>query len=167
MNVDTFLEAKDLYDKYSLCESVLEYLSDEDLPQGQKYLETLKMFVNVFPNDFMMFVHNKMLEIGAMFEELHCPEHSDSGLQPPILPPTEEKEPKFSIGSKVEIISGIGKGDVGVVKEYESIGDTYYVVSDSFSMWFTEPELKAYLEEKQEPENPEENGGTTETDKGE
>lgn len=151
MNIDTFLEAQQLYNKYSLCESLFEYLSDDDKPQGQKYLETLKMFVNVFPNDFMMFVHNKMQEIGSQFEELHCPEHSDSGLQIPVLPPSEPKEPKFAIGSKVVTVHGIGKDGIGIVKDYDAKNDCYYVVSDSFSMWFSESELEAYVEESEEP----------------
>lgn len=148
MNVNTFFEARELYDKYILCETVLEYLSDEDKPQGQKFLETLKTFVNVFQGDFMMFVHNKMIEVGEQFESIHCPEHSDSGLVPPPLPEVP-KEPVFPIGSKVEIADGDHNGEVGTVHNYES--GQYYVVSPQFSMWFPETELKAYVEESEEP----------------
>lgn len=151
MNVDTFLEARDLYDKYKLCETVLEYLSDEDSVKGQKYLETLKTFVNTFPNDFMMFVHQRMEAVGMEFEAIHCPEHSES--EAPIEPPIEEREPIFPIGSKVEIINGIGKGGIGVVKDYDPAVSRYYVVSDNFYMWFAEYELKAY-EEESEGEGP-------------
>lgn len=151
MNVNTFFEARELYDKYCLCETVLEYLSDEDKPQGQKFLETLKTFVNVFQGDFMMFVHNKMIEVGEQFESIHCPEHSDSGLVPPPLPDVP-KEPVFPIGSTVEIVGGDHNGEVGTVHNYES--GQYYVVSPQFSMWFAEVELKAYVDESEEPEEP-------------
>lgn len=152
MNVETFFEARDLYEKYQLCEKVLEYLSDEESVKGQKYLETLKQFVDTFRMKFMMFVHERMEAVGMQFEELHCPEHSEQPDTPE--PPTEEKEPKFPIGSKVEIIEGIGKGDVGVVKDYNPTVSRYYVVSDNFYMWFPESDLKAYVEESEE--NPEE-----------
>lgn len=152
MNVETFFEARDLYDKYQLCEKVMEYLSDEESVKGQKYLETLKQFVDAFKMEFMMFVHERMEAVGMQFEDLHCPEHSEQPDTP--TPPTEEeKEPKFPIGSKVEIIDGIGKGDVGIVKDYTPTESRYYVVSDNFSMWFAESELEAYVEESEE--NPE------------
>lgn len=169
MNIDTFLEARELYDKYKLCETVLEYLSDEEKPQGQKYLETLKAFVNTFQSDFMMFVHERMQAMGMEFESIHCPEHSEQPDAP--VPPTEEKEPKFPIGSKVEIVGGAFDGRIGTVRAFDSLDDAYYVASDFnnngtlFSMYFPESALKAHDEESDEnpdeptpPENPEENG---------
>lgn len=156
MNVETFFEARDLYDKYQLCEKVMEYLSDEESVKGQKYLETLKQFADAFKMEFMMFVHERMEAVGMAFEAVHCPEHSEQPDTP--TPPTEEKDPKFPIGSKVEIVEGVFTGHVGTVMEYEPEVEqmTYYVSSDFndngtlFSMWFLEPELKAYVEESEE-----------------
>lgn len=152
MNVDTYLEAKEMYDKYTLCETVLKYLSDEDTPKGQKYLETLKEFVNAFPSEFMMFVHKRMNICGEMFESIHCPEHSEQPEE--SMPPSEPKEPKFEIGSKVEIIGNDYKGYVGTVKEFDGT-NAYYVVSPEFSMWFYESDLESYTEESENPEEPE------------
>lgn len=149
MNIETFFEARDLYEKYQLCEKMMEYLSDEDSTKGQKYLETLKQFVDAFKMEFMTFVHERMEAVGMQFEDLHCPEHTEQPDTP--TPPTEEKDPKFPIGSKVEIVAGIGKGEVGVVNEYDMEKDAYYIVSDKFYMWFAELELKAYEEESEEP----------------
>ena len=152
MRIDTFLEAKELYEKYQLCETVLKYLSDDDEPKGQKYLETLRMFVNVFPNDFMMFVHERMESVGMQFEELTDCKCGDTSEVPEE--PSEPKEPKFAIGSKVVAPYGHGDESVGVVKNFDADDGAYYVVSDHFALWFTEDSLTAYTE----PENPEEDG---------
>lgn len=58
----------------------------------------------------------------------------------------EDKEPKFPIGSKVKVVVGDYKGEIGEVKSYASINSTYYVSSNKFSMWFTGSELEAYVE---------------------
>lgn len=163
MNIETFFEARDLYDKYQLCEKVMEYLSDEESVKGQKYLETLKQFVETFKMEFMTFVHERMEAVGMQFEDLHCPEHSE---QPEVpTPPTEPKEPKFPIGSKVEVVDGKYKGRIGTVKEFDDEDGTYYVASDFndngtlFSMWFDENYLKAYEEESEETEDTPSIGG--------
>lgn len=153
MRLDTFFEARDLYDKYQLCEKVMEYLSDEESVKGQKYLETLKQFADAFKMEFMTFVHERMEAVGMQFEDLHCPEHSE---QPDVpTPPTEPKEQKFAYGEKVEITNGDYKGKNGMVMGFDDTNATYYVVSPQFSMWFAESDLKAYAEETEEkPEEP-------------
>lgn len=168
MKINTFLEARELYDKYTLCETVLKYLSDEEIPFGQKYLETLKIFVNTFQSDFMMFVHEKMTACGEAFEALQC---CDEQPETPT-PPSEPKEPKFPIGSKVEVVGGQFDGRIGTVMDFDPKDGSYYVMSDFdqkgnlFSMWFDEILLTAYTEEEQ-PETPEEDGGTTAPGEGE
>lgn len=158
MRLDTFFEARDLYDKYQLCEKVMEYLSDKESVKGQKYLETLKQFTDAFRMEFMMFVHERMESVGMQFEDCgkctceNCPADEEPA------PPTEDKEPKFPIGSKVEIVEGVFTGHVGTVMEYEPEVEqmTYYVKSDFndngtlFSMWFAESDLKAYVEESED-----------------
>lgn len=165
MKIDTFLTAQELYSRYTLCEKILEYLSDPDKTRGMKYKELLAKFADEFNNDFMMFVHTKMEESGMKFEELpEC--DCDNQPEENPEPPTEPKEPKFSIESKVEIVEGLKKGEVGTVKVFDPKKSYYYVVSPSFSMWFDESILKVYVDES-EPENTEENGGADTPDEGE
>lgn len=153
MDLQTYNQATELLNKYRLCEDMLEYLSDPDVVTGQKYKEQCGEFFKVFRDEMLVFAHELMTKCGEQFSDLHCPEHSERPDTP--TPPTEEKEPKFPIGSKVEIIEGIGKGDIGVVKDYNPTEDRYYVVSDNFYMWFAESDLKAHVEESEEkPEAP-------------
>lgn len=154
MNIDVFNEATELYNKYKLCEDVLEYLSNEASVKGMKYKETLVKFVETFKPEFMMFVHERMTASGEAFEECgkctcdNCPAEEEP------TTPTEPKEPKFAYGEKVEITNGDYKGKVGMVMGFDDTNATYYVVSPQFSMWFPETELKAYVEESEEPEEP-------------
>ena len=145
MDLQTLETGNELLEKYRICETMLEYLSDPESVKGYKYNERCGKFFKLFHDEMLTVTHDFMTKCGEQFSDLHCPEHTE---QPDIpTPPTEEKEPKFAIGSKVKIVSGIGKGDVGVVKGYDRGKDLYYVMSDKFYMWFAESELEAYEEE--------------------
>lgn len=156
MNIDVFKEAQAQYDKYQLCEKVLEYLSDAEKVRGLKYKELLSQFVETFNGEFMIFVHERMTEAGMAFEEIgkcnceNCPSENE-----PIVPPAEEpKEPKFAIGSLVQIVNGVYVGKDGVVRDFNPADSTYYVVGPLLSMWMAEDDLKLYYEESEETENP-------------
>lgn len=66
----------------------------------------------------------------------------------------ENKEPKFPIGSKVKVVAGDYKGEIGEVKEFGPINSSYYVSSNKFSMWFAGSELEAYVEESEDSKDP-------------
>lgn len=156
MNIDVFKEASALYDKYKLCEELLEYLSKESTVKGHKYKELLAKFADSFMGEFMMFVHERMTACGEAFEECgkcnceNCP--AENPEQPEI--PDEPKEPKFAIGSKVEILTQPYESYVGVAQDFNPADGNYYVVSNIFSMWFPEKALGAYTEEVEQPEEP-------------
>lgn len=159
MDIDVFKEATELYNKYKLCEEVMEYLSDKEATKGLKYKETLATFVETFEGEFMAFVHERMTATGEAFEECgkcncdNCP--AEEGPMP-----EEPKKPVFAIGSKVEIHNGTFIGSVGTVVDFDTKDGTYYIKSDfnnngsAFSMWFPESCLKAYVEESENPEQP-------------
>lgn len=157
MNIDVFNEATELFNKYKLCQDVMAWLSNEEAVKGQKYKEALAKFVETFKGDFMMFVHERMTASGEAFENLH---DCDCNKQPEEKPEEPTKEPKFAIGSKVEIVGGQFDGCVGIVKDFNEKEGTYYVMSgfvgsgNQFSMWFNENMLSEYIEESEEPEKP-------------
>lgn len=148
MDLQTYNQATELLNKYRLCGDMLEYLSDPDAVTGQKYKEQCGEFFKVFRDEMLVFTHELMTKCGEQFSDLHCPEHSEQPDTP--TPPTEEKEPKFPIDSKVVVVDGIGKGDIGFVRDYNPTVSRYYVVSDNFYMWFAESDLKAYVEESED-----------------
>lgn len=155
MRLDVFNEATELYNKYRLCEEVLEYLSNEETVKGQKYKETLAKFADTFKSEFMMFVHERMTASGEAFEECGKCTCENCPVEEEPTTPTEPKEPKFAYGEKVEITNGDYKGKVGMVMGFDDTNATYYVVSPQFSMWFPESDLKAYEDESEEqPEQP-------------
>lgn len=156
MDLQTYDLATELLKKYRLCETMLEYMSDTDAVTGQKYKEQCGEFFKVFHDEMLVFTHELMTKCGEEFTQLHCCEHSEHPDTP--VPPTEEKVPKFPIGSEVEIVDGDFIGYFGTVMDYESdMGQmAYYVSSDFndngnlFSMWFPESELKACVDESED-----------------
>ena len=172
MNIDVFNEALELRNKQILCEDIMKYLSDPEAVKGMKYKDLLATFAKTFESEFMLFVYNMGVKAGMMFEDLHdccleCEcngEESDESKNPP-------EDSKFHIGDRVTVTAGIHNGCTGVVDGYDDEEGIAYRVRldkhadnpDALSMWF----MEEILESSVEPETPDENGGTTETGKGE
>lgn len=89
MNIDVFNEATELYNKYKLCEELMENLTAEDSTKTQKYKELLSQFADTFKGEFMMFVHERMTACGEAFEELH---DCDCNKQPNEQPENPEED---------------------------------------------------------------------------
>lgn len=172
MDLTTYDKATELLNRYRLCETILEYLSDPEAVKGQRYNAKCGEFFKAFNDEMLVVTHELMTKCGEEFTMLNCCGHTEGE---PIAPPTEPKEPEFPIGSKVEIVDGTFKGSVGIVMDFDSKDGTYYVKSDfnnnanAFSMWFSESDLKVYVDEPEvpTPENPEEDGGTDTPGEGE
>lgn len=152
MDIDVFNEATELYNKYKLCEEVLEYLSNEESVKGQKYKETLAKFAETFKSEFMMFVHERMTASGEAFEECgkctcdNCPvEEEPEQPTPPIVEPTPPPFPEdatFQLGDRVVV-----NGNVGTIAGYDFIDHKYAVLLDSDDeepIWADESELEKY-----------------------
>lgn len=158
MRLDVFNEATELYNKYKLCEEVLEYLSDEEAVKGQKYKETLAKFAETFKSEFMMFVHERMTASGEAFENLKCCDCDKPNEENPDTPP---EDAKFHIGDRVEVVKSLSSimiGSVGTVEDYDSNTGNYGVrldrfPSDALLQWYAEDELELY-KELEEPEQP-------------
>lgn len=158
MRIDVFNEATELYNKYKLCEEVLEYLSNEEAVKGQKYKETLAKFAETFKLSFMMFVHERMTASGEAFENLKCCDCDKQNEENPDTPP---EDAKFHIGDRVEVVKSLSSimiGSVGTVEDYDSDMGNYGVrldrfPSDALLQWYAEDELELY-KESEEPEQP-------------
>lgn len=70
MNVDVFMEAKELYDKYQICEVLMNDMSSPESSKSYKYKERLASFVAAFQSQFMEFLQKQLERTGMAFEEL-------------------------------------------------------------------------------------------------
>lgn len=156
MDIETFNTATELYNRYKLCESVLENITDKDTSIGPKFKELLVQFVKEYEGDFLMFVHTKMTEAGEAFEDLHCcPAEKSEDTMPPA-------DAKFQIGDRVKIVNSIipiFNGRVATVEAYDSTINKFGVRPDGFSeqanlQWYAEDEIEPYAESEEKPEEP-------------
>lgn len=175
MDLQTYDQATELLNKYRLCETMLEYLSNPDAVKGQKYNEKSGEFFKVFYNEMLAFTHELMTKCGEKFSDLHCECHTES--ETPSQPEygTPPADAKYQIGDRVKVIGGVVgvlKGSIGTIAGYNSDedGELFGVRLDRFTedaplYWYSEDELEPYVEEESpeesdentEPQNPEEN----------
>lgn len=70
MDIDVFMEARELYDRYKLCEELMSDMSDPESSKGYAYKGRLAKFVEAFQPQFMEFLQKQLETTGMAFEEL-------------------------------------------------------------------------------------------------
>lgn len=109
MDIDVFMEAKELYDRYKLCEELMANMSDPESPKGYAYKERLAKFVETFQPQFMEFLQKQLETTGMAFEELSDCKCGDAPENPetPETPETPvEPEKPVENGGAVESDAG-------------------------------------------------------------
>lgn len=84
MNIDVFMEAKELYERYKMCEVLMTDMSSPESSKGYAYKERLAKFVAAFQSQFMEFLQKQMETTGMAFEDLSCCNNNDSDQVPEI-----------------------------------------------------------------------------------
>lgn len=106
MNIDVFMEAKELYERYRMCEVLMADMSSPESSKGYAYKERLAKFVAAFQSQFMEFLQKQMETTGMAFEELSDCKCGDTPDNPETPETPVEPENPDENGGTVEPDAG-------------------------------------------------------------